>query len=170
MVTSRRLSLNGTLTVFTLALCLVITACGNTETQEKVDMYTLSKTMLEADESLPEMLTVNSNAENAEELFAYLSDFEYDKVDSYFLAYSAEGLADEIAVVRVKNSEDTEEALKSLEAHIKSRSDMYGFYEPEQKKRADSGLTFANGSYAVLIVCDGRADVKTAFENAIAGE
>ena len=64
----------------------------------KISMYDLTKKILESEDSLPAMTTVNSSASDADRLFAYVSEMDYSKIDSFLLAYSTEGKADEIAV------------------------------------------------------------------------
>ena len=63
------------------------------------------------------MLNASSAEENAEENFKHISDLDYSKVDSYFVSYSEEGLADEIAVIAVKDPQDVKEAKESLDDH-----------------------------------------------------
>ena len=99
--------------------------------------------------------------------FAYISDLDYDKVDSFFLSYAKEGTADEIAVVAVKDVNDIDEAKQSLETHRQNRRKLLDQYEPEEVKRIDDGLVFAKNQYAVLIICDDASAVKAAFEKAI---
>nr|MCR5784526.1 DUF4358 domain-containing protein [Eubacterium sp.] len=137
---------------------------------EIVSMYDLSKAMLAADETLPDMTTVSSNDEDAENLFGYLSDLEYDKVDSFFLSYSSEGLADEIAVIAVKDAADVEEAKKTLDAQVENRLNTYTQYDPSQVDRVENAVVFTTGRYAVLIICDGDEAVKDAFNDFISAE
>lgn len=149
-------------------ICLCLTGCAEQSVNVEVSIYELQQAMLEADPSLPEMLTVNSSSEDAETLFAYLSDFDYAKVDSYFLAYSATGLADEIAVIALKDSSDAADAAQSLEEHVQGRVNMYSFYEPDQASRAEDALVFHKENFAVLIISDHAEDVRAAFERFLA--
>ncbi|MBQ3404373.1 MAG: DUF4358 domain-containing protein [Oscillospiraceae bacterium] len=149
------------------ALAIVLCACGAKE-EALVSMYDLQQTMMQADDSLPDMKTVNSSAEDADELFEYLSDMPYDKVEGYFLAYSSEGKADEIAVIAVKNSADINEAVDSLREHQDGRVKLYTQYDPTQTGRAEDGLVFSNGRYAALIISDNQQAVKAAFEEFLA--
>ena len=101
--------------IFNIALVCVfaiqLVGCGNNN--NKIDMTKLEKTMMAADTDMPTMLAVNSDSDNTKDLFAYLSDMDYSKVDKYFLDYAQEGTAEEVAVIRVKNSKDVDEAKKS---------------------------------------------------------
>ena len=156
--------------IISVMLALVVLlqcGCGGTKTSDTVSMYDLRQTMEAADTSLPEMLNASSADENAADQFAYISDLDYDKVDSFFLSYAKEGTADEIAVVAVKDVNDIDEAKQSLETHRQNRRKLLDQYEPEEVKRIDDGLVFAKDQYAVLIICDDASDVKAAFEKAI---
>ena len=92
--------------IFNIALVCVfaiqLVGCGNSN--NKIDMTKLEKTMMAADTDMPTMLAVNSDSDNTKDLFAYLSDMDYSKVDKYFLDYAQEGTAEEVAVIRVKNT------------------------------------------------------------------
>ena len=151
------------LIVLLSALAVMITGCSSNTNSDMVSMYELQKTALASDDTLPEMQTVNSSAENAGDLFSYISDISYDKVEGYFLAYSSKGLADEIAVVCVREASDAEEMVKSLKAHVDSRVKMYSTYDPSQVDRASSALVFSDGRYAILIISDKQDAVKSAI-------
>lgn len=73
--------------IFNIALVCVfaiqLVGCGNNN--NKIDMTKLEKTMMAADTDMPTMLAVNSDSDNTKDLFAYLSDMDYSKVDKYFL-------------------------------------------------------------------------------------
>ena len=88
-------------------------------------------------------------------------------MDSYFVSYSKEGKADEIAVIAVRNPADVDAAKKSLEAHKEDRYQLLNQYEPEEVKRIEDGIVFSQGQYAVLIICDDKDSVRKAFEETI---
>ncbi len=146
--------------LFTLAL----SGCsGNQTATGTVNMTELQKVLLAADDSLPEMISVTSDADDASKLFSYLSDFPYDKVQSFLLSYSATGKADEIAVIATKSPEDATEAAKTLRAHLDSRIKLFQQYGKEEVPRAEGALIFTQDQYAVLIISDHSDAVKTAF-------
>ncbi len=141
---------------------LALAACG-AKPAPTVSMHDLRENMLSAAPSLPEMKTVSDESADAEALFAYLSDMDYGKVERFFLAYSATGLADEIAVIAVRDPGDAEAALASLSAHLESRAQLYTQYAPAQVPRVENAELFVRDQYAVLIVCDDPGAVKDAF-------
>ena len=141
-----------------LSLC----ACGGGHSAA-VPMADLQQSMLSAAPSLPEMKSVSDEDADAAGLFAYLSDLDYGKVEHFFLSYSAKGLADEIAVIALKDPADADAASASLRHHLKERSQMYGQYQPDQLKRVQDAQLFTQDQYVVLIVCDEADAVKDAF-------
>lgn len=148
------------------AMLLLVCGCGGT-TRETVSMYDLCQAMEAADDSLPKMLYASSEDGNADELFIHISDMEYDKTDSFFVSYSQEGKADEIAVIAVKDESDVDEAKKSLEDHRSSRIKLLSQYEPEEVRRMEEGIVFSRGRYAVLIICEDPDSVRKAFEDMV---
>ena len=132
-----------------------------------ISMYDLRKAMLAADPALPEMMAVSNSDDKADELFAYLSDLDYSKVDGYFLAYAADGMAYEIAVVALKDEGDVSELKDSLIRHVEGRVNLYKSYAPDQVEKAEDAEIVTNGRYVALIMCDDKEAVKAAFEEGI---
>lgn len=154
-----------------LAAVLLLTACSakQPEADERpvADLEVLQGEMLAADSGLPEMKSVSSRDEKGGELFAYLSDMDYETVEGYFLAYAADGAAYEIAVVAMKDTGDAAAMKDSLRSHVQGRMDFYRSYAPEELTRAEQAKIFTEGRYAVLIMCDDPASVEKAFRNGI---
>ncbi len=148
--------------VCALVMALSLCACGN-KTQS-IDMHELQKSMVEADKSLPEMKILGSWDENAEKAFSYLSDMEYNKIHGFFLAYAADGMAYEIAVVQLKDKSDASAMEDSLNEHVQTRVRMYKTYEPDQVDRASSARVETIGDCVLLIMCDSPQNVETAFK------
>lgn len=149
-----------------LFIILCLGACGS-EKSETVSMYDLRKSMLQADESFPDMLSVSDEDTDAQDLFAYVSEVDYDKIEHFFLSYSSEGLADEIVVATAKNINDIEEIKESFEEHKKSRIKLYNQYMPKEQERAEQAVIFVKQQYVVLIIAQNSDAVKEAFENAV---
>ena len=153
--------------LFSLLLggCTVSQAVAGT-----ADMGQLQKAMLDADSTLPEMISITGSVDDASQLFTYLSELPYEKVENFLLSYSATGKADEVAVVAVKNPEDVESAAESLRTHMANRIKLFQQYTPEEAIRAEKGIVFTKDQYAVLIICDDSTAVKTAFETFLSQE
>lgn len=149
------------------ALCAVMLAfslCACGEKTKSIDMQTLENSMVSADKTLPEMKVSGSWEENSEKAFSYISDLEYNKIHGFFLAYAADGMAYEIAVVQLKDKSDASAMADSLREHVRSRVQMYKTYEPEQVQRAESAVVKTDGDCVLLIMSDAPQNAETAFK------
>ncbi len=153
--------------ILAAVMLAAVFAAGCGGSSSAVSMYDLRTAMEAADDTLGEMLSADSSEDDAEDLFAYISDMDYSKVDKFFVSYSNEGTADEIAVIAVKNASDAQEAVNSLKEHVQDRINVFSQYAPEQVKKAENAITFKSGNYAVLIICDKQDEVKKAFTDFI---
>lgn len=143
-------------------LALSLCACG--EKTKSIDMQALENSMVSADKTLPEMKVSGSWEENAEKAFSYISDLEYNKIHGFFLAYAADGMAYEIAVVQLKDKSDASAMADSLREHVRSRVQMYKTYEPQQVQRAESTVVKTDGDCVLLIMSDAPQNAETAFK------
>ena len=143
-------------------LALSLCACG--EKTKSIDMQALENSMVSADKTLPEMKVSGSWEENAEKAFSYISDLEYNKIHGFFLAYAADGMAYEIAVVQLKDKSDASAMADSLHEHVRSRVQMYKTYEPQQVQRAESAVVKTDGDCVLLIMSDAPQNAETAFK------
>jgi len=157
-----------------LAGCMVLgmlTACGKDNKKEaanaKVDMAKLEKEMLNTQDDLPDMTTIRGQDENAEDLFATLSDMEYDKIQDYFYSYASDGKASEVAVVLVKDKKDVDAMLDSLRDFKESRKMTYENYAPDQVEIAEEAVVFAKGNYVCFIMNEKFSHIKATFEKAM---
>lgn len=146
-----------------LLLTALLAACTVQKTD--VDLQALRQELLAAT-TLPEMKSVSSTDDNAERNLQSITDIAYDKVAEYTIDYAADGAAYEIAVIRLRSESDTAELTKSLQKHIKSRTEQYRFYMPEQVPNAEAAIIAENGPYIALIMCDDPAAVEAAFDKA----
>lgn len=143
-------------------LALSLCACG--EKTKSIDMQALENSMVSADKTLPEMKVSGSWEESAEKAFSYISDLEYNKIHGFFLAYAADGMAYEIAVVQLKDKSDASAMADSLREHVRSRVQMYKTYEPQQVQRAESAVVKTDGDCVLLIMSDAPQNAETAFK------
>ena len=147
-----------------LAMLMVFSLCACGEKTKSIDMQALENSMVSADKSLPEMKVSGSWEENAEKAFSYISDLEYNKIHGFFLAYAADGMAYEIAVVQLKDKSDASAMADSLREHVRSRVQMYKTYEPQQVQRAESAVVKNDGDCVLLIMSDAPQNAETAFK------
>lgn len=151
-----------------LAGCL--TGCGGkqaadgSDTQAAIDMDALSKSMLEADTTLPEMVTVTDKDDQAELNFGSFSDFAYDRVASYFYAYAKEGGSEEIAVIELKDAQDAAALMNTLQKHLEDRRGALESYAPDQLTLIDHAVIKQKGRYVAMIISPKSGLVQQAFD------
>lgn len=153
--------------VLLAAMLTMASACGstnsNTSTDTSVSITQLQETMLSADTTLPEMTQISSEDEQAELNFTYLSDLNYDLVDSYFYAYATEGTAEEIAVIKLKDKNDAAAMMQALHDHIETRRGTFQEYNPEQVDMTEKAVVTREGNYIALIISSKNGLVQQAF-------
>lgn len=157
--------------VLLVLVLLVAAGCGSSkggEEQKSISMYDLNKAMMAA-ASFPEMRNASDTDKDAQDSFSYLSEMDYEKIQHFFLSYaSTDGDTEEVAVIQVKDEQDLEEAVKSLEDHLESRIKLFGQYEPKKVQELKEGEVFSDGLYAVLIVHKDKDKIKAEFKKATA--
>lgn len=148
---------------------VLLCSCGKTTSStKKVEGKDLSKmetAMLGADPTLPEMVIVRGNEEDAELNFTALSDLDYDRVADYFYAYAKDGSASEIAVIRMKDESDIAPMMDSVNAHLKTRRGTMQEYKPEQVDLIDKAVITYEGNDVALIVSEKNGLVQKEFKS-----
>ncbi|MCR5691387.1 MAG: DUF4358 domain-containing protein [Eubacterium sp.] len=155
-----------------LLACLMVisclSACGKQEESQEVTQEALQAIMdkmLAAETELPDMRSASSAEENAAQLFSAVSDIDYEKVDKFCLSYSAEGYADEILLVHMKDQAGVDELKSSLSKHIEKRKNTFASYKEEEVPRVEKAQIAFQGNYVCLVICNHYNEMKTVFMN-----
>ncbi len=149
------------------AMLLMLAACGGPAESRSADPIALGQSLAEQAQDLPAMSVVTSQDEDGEGLFPYLSDLSYDKVEGYYFAYAAGGTAEEIAVIRVKDSADAAEARASLERHVENRLGIFQVYDPEQVPAVEDARILVDGEMVALLICANSGELERTFRQAL---
>lgn len=153
-----------------LCLCLILIACISTACGDEVydiSVFELKEKMDEAMPGLPEMTVIYSTDEEAEGNLARLLELDYDLVKEYYYEYAKEGSAEEMAVLRMKDTNGVIDAKNSFSARLEQRKNMYQTYSPDEVSKLEKARIVVKGNYIAVVVSnspDGGAD---AFENAL---
>lgn len=153
-----------------LLCCTVflLSGCGNTsqpsDSAKLRDLKTMEAEMLEADKTLPEMDIVRGSDKDAEDNFTVLSDFDYERVEDYFYAYSKTGSAEEIAVIRLKDKDDVAPMMDAIHAHLEDRKGTMEEYSPEQVDCVDKAVITYEGRDVAMIVSEKNGLVQEKFK------
>lgn len=145
------------------ALMMLLAACTPAKPAGGADPIELGQAMVQAAADLPGMSVVTSADERGEELFPYLSDLDYGKVDGYYFAYAEAGTAEEIAVIRLKDPADAEEAKASLTRHVRDRQGIFEVYDPAQVVLVKQAQVLTSGVMVALVICGEPGPAETAF-------
>lgn len=156
-----------------LALSVLLLSCawgcgtnaGPEDTGKDVDMAALMDAMVAADTTLPEMICVTSEGEQAAADFTYLSNLDYKLIDEYFYVCAEAGTAEEIAVIKLKDKNQAVAAMDSLNEHMKARQGTFREYDPQQLPLAENPVIIHEGRYVALIVCEKNGLVQNVFRD-----
>ncbi len=140
-------------------------AAGPEDDGKDVDMAALMDAMVAADTTLPKMAAVTGEGELAAEDFTYLSDLDYELIDTYFYVYAEAGTAEEIAVIKLKDAGQAAAAMSSLQRHIEARQGTFREYDPEQIPLTEDAVIIREGRYVALIVCEKNGLVQNVFRD-----
>ena len=136
-----------------IVLTGVLASCGKEkEVAGKYKASEVMETVLGGMNDLPEMITVKSGDDNAENVFTYLSEVDYDKVSDYEYQYAKEGSAEEIAVIRMKDESDMKRVKEGLEKRLADRKNHFELYNTEEVPKFDGATVVVKDNYAILII------------------
>ncbi len=149
-------------------LLIMIASCKNTDTtQPEKDrpLEELLTSIQSCDTSLPKLTQISSQDKQPELNFRYLSDADYTMIHSYLYAYSMEGTAEEIAVIKLNDKNDAAAGMDSLHKHIEDRKGTFQEYAPEQVALMEKAVVTRNGRYIALIICSKSGLAQKAFQS-----
>lgn len=153
-----------------VGLCMLLIACVSAACGDEVydvSVWELKEKMDEAMPGLPEMTQISSNDEKAQENLERLLELDYGLVKEYYYEYAKEGSAEEMAVLRMKDTNGVIDAKNSFSARMEQRKNMYQTYSPDEVSKLEKARIIVKGNYIAFVVSnspDGGAD---AFENSL---
>ncbi|MDE7261041.1 MAG: DUF4358 domain-containing protein [Oscillospiraceae bacterium] len=148
-----------------LLLCLLLTACSREAPAEATD-WTPAQ-MVRA------VLASQNGAEETQTLAwgdglfdTYITDYyglRAGEVTDGAIAYAGGVSALEVAVVRLSDGADAQEAVWALIDYIQSRAGAFAGYAPEQYAILENAEAVSQGQYAALLICPDPKAAETAF-------
>lgn len=94
-----------------------------------------------------------------------LNEADYDGVMMYVSTSSMS--AEEVLLIRAKNTEQAQELERAIEKRIGERKDVFDGYAPEQVKILEEAEKSVRGTYVFLAVSPDAAKYREAFVNAL---
>ncbi len=151
--------------IFTFSFCLAcLAACAG---QKRADAVSVGKRLTAQAKGFPDMKTIDSSEKDADINFSTLCDFDYDKVSSFYYAYSSDGTAPEIAVVSLKDVDDTAWLMSSLKDHVKTREGTMQEYSPDQVELVKDYLISQKNGTVGLFIGKGASELEKSFVRAV---
>lgn len=151
-------------------LSLSVTSCGKRKmvfANTNVNLAELASNIAKEAGKLPEMSTYSSEDKDAKDWFTYLCDLDYSKVDQYYISYSSSGSAEEIFLIKLKNSDDIGFATMALKDRIVNRTSQFELYLPGEVSKLSSAKIISKGNYVGLIICSDLYSAQKTFEAAL---
>ncbi len=147
-------------------LCMTVTSCGKTavvSANNNVNLQELTTKIASQAGKLPEMSTYSSKDADAEDWFNYLCDFDYSKVENYYISYATNGNAEEIFLIQLKDSSDIGFATIALQNRIQSRTEQFKLYLPKEVSKLSSAKIVSKDTIIALLVCPDEYSAQKAF-------
>lgn len=137
---------------------------AETEAAKQVSLYDLSKAVLASGE-FAKTLHASNNDDGAEQTFAKVSDFDYEKIEAFYIDAAENGAesADEIVVIRARDAADVPALRASLEKHLEARKALYKTYGADLLPVLDKAVITTEGEFAALFICGDPNAAKAAF-------
>lgn len=156
--------------ILALALCLSLTACAATPTEEVKTDLTTAQIAQAVRESQPDSGALSALTED--QVFDHLT-LAWGLEESWTEAavYTASGMdGQEIAVLLLAEGVDIAAAAETLETYRQGRQgDFYG-YAPDQAALLENAKILSQGRYLALLACGDVAVAQAALESALAGD
>lgn len=162
-----RCDMKKVISVFLICLLTVccLAACGGS--LKAADAVYVGKKVMESASGYPAMKTIDSSEKDADINFTTLCDFDYDKISSFYYAYSADGTAPEIAVVSLKDSDNTADLMSALKNHVKTREGTMQEYSPDQVEMVQNYIMTQENGTVGLFIGKGAAELEKSFKAAL---
>lgn len=151
-----------------LSMSLSFAACGKTENRNKngyteASCYQLALAMAASEEENGELAVTVYGDRNFDMRLQSFYEMEEEITDGCII-YSTTERSTEFAVLKLKNKEDTDAAVSSLEEYINDRIGAYIGYFPEEADVLQNSYTFAKKQYVVLDISRMPETAQEAFE------
>ena len=148
------------LLIITAVAALILSGCSGKKKELSVDVAKL------ADDLNSQTVTSDTLTASVPEMIAGIYNLNGSDLESAAAYKSAGSTALEIAVFACADAKKTEDIKKTLEAHIKSQSDLYASYAPDQVEKLKNAVLKTGGKYVVLAVCDDTAKAESILKEA----
>lgn len=147
-----------------LLLLLALTACQGQQAAETTHTpIEIAEAILESQSGLPPLNPLTAE----EDYFAdYLSDYyllDGRQVEEGVIYYADGVEGTELAVLLLKDEAAAKTAEAQLSQYLKTRTNDFGGYAPQQAELVENGIIAVHGRYIALLICQNTQSAQTAF-------
>ena len=136
-----------------LMVSVLLAGCG--DSKEKEGKYTSKEIYDKVAASVTDMenmTLVDNTTDEGKNAFSYVTEMDLDEIKDFVFAYSADGKADEIVVMQVKDSSNISTAKKDLEERLETRKSTFSVYNAEEGTKFSAATVVTKGNYLMLII------------------
>lgn len=136
-----------------LMVSVLLAGCG--DSKEKEGKYTSKEIYDKVAASVTDMenmTVVDNTTDEGKNAFSYVTEMDLDEIKDFVFAYSADGKADEIVVMQVKDSSNISTAKKDLEERLETRKSTFSVYNAEEGTKFSGATVVTKGNYLMLII------------------
>ena len=145
-------------------LLLSLAGCGKQQsTETAMPPDEISSAIVESQSELPSLNQIHFHDTD---FSLWLSDYyliEAEKIADGAICYADGAEASEIAVLELKDEEDSKMVETALEEYRKNRIVVFEGYAPQQAALVENGSIVVNGKYAALLICQDVSAAEAAF-------
>ncbi|MCL2497677.1 MAG: DUF4358 domain-containing protein [Symbiobacteriaceae bacterium] len=147
--------------VLLLVLLFPLVAC---QKEKSIDADALAKQLVD---SLYSETMLEIAPERLSRFYPALQQEEFAYIKIY---HSAEAvLADELLILQVKNSNQVQRLLATLNEHYTARAALYSDYAPQESDRIQKRTVKQEGRWLVVVICNNREKAVGIIDNAFKG-
>lgn len=148
-------------------LSLIFTGCGGSDSEYRPCREILETLRDESEYGFDTVYSVGD--ETFDESFDNLYAFEKRLVDDSAIMFIEEGgLADEISIFHVIDSDDIKIVRDKLDLRIQSRLQIFEAYKPAEAGKVENAEVMVNGNYVALIISADNEMIEASIRKIIA--
>lgn len=147
------------LTVFAFVGCSS-NKSDNDKTKTNMNASQITKKVVE-DAGIEEM--VEAKSDNIQMMYPDLDASKAEEISAYY--QGSGGIADEVAVIKVKSESDVKAVKAVFEARVDSRTKIFQGYAPDEAKKLGKSVIKTKGNYVFLAVCDDSSKAEKIFND-----
>ena len=152
--------------LLSVVIMAFMASCSNNDKESSIVEKTAQPEPKVVVESVMSELKLEEFESCEEEYLIYLySDIDVSKLESFEVVYEASGgYADEIGVFKMKSADDVKYMEGILKVRVKSRTEAFAGYAPDEVTKLEKSVVTSNGNYVFLCIATDSEKAEEIFE------